>query len=95
MSVLDAKKTYQNLKKKGFVDSKTKSIDHKYLELYHEGKYVTHTKISHNSGDLDNYLIKQMSFQCKLSKNEFIDLANCPLSKLDYMAILHKRGLLD
>ena len=94
MSVLDAKRTYQNLKTKGFVDSKRKSADHKYLELYHEGRYVTHTKISHNSGDLDNYLIRQMSFQCKLDKAEFIDLATCPLSKEDYLNILDKKGLL-
>jgi hypothetical protein len=94
MSVLDAKKTYQNLKKKGFVESTKKSPDHKYLELYHEGKYVTHTKISHNSSDLDNYLIKQMAIQCKLDKSDFIDLANCPLSKKDYLAILDKKGML-
>jgi hypothetical protein len=94
MSALDAKKTYQNLKKKGFVDSTRKSVDHKYLELFHEGKYVTHTKISHNSGDLDNYLIKQMAVQCKLDKREFLDLANCPLSEEDYLSILDKKGLL-
>lgn len=95
MSALDAKKTYQNLKKKGFVDSTRKSVDHKYLEFFYQGKYVTHTKISHNSGDLDNYLIKQMSVQCKLDKREFLDLANCPLSKEDYLAILDKKGLLS
>ena len=34
MSVLDPKKTYRNLKKKGFIDSPDKSDDHKYLELH-------------------------------------------------------------
>lgn len=95
MSVLDQKKTYQNLKKKGFIDSIRKCVDHKYIELFFNGKLVTHTKISHGNGDLGDYLIKQMSFQCKLDKKEFIDLANCPLSKEDYLEILDKKGLLE
>ena len=91
MSVLDPKKTYRNLKKKGFVPS---NGDHKYLKLFHDGKYVLHTKISHGSKDLDNYLIKQMSVQCKLSKNEFIDLATCPLSKEEFLKILEEKDYL-
>ena len=75
MSVLDPKKTYKNLKNKGFKDTLTKSNDH-------------------NCKDLGDYLIKQMSFQCCLDKNDFIDLANCPLSKEDYLDILGKKGLL-
>ena len=34
MSVLDPKKTYINLKKKGFVDSDSKSVDHKDLSCF-------------------------------------------------------------
>jgi len=37
MNVLDAKKTYKNLKKKGFSESQTKSDDHKYLEFFYKG----------------------------------------------------------
>lgn len=88
MSVLDPKKTYRNLKKKGFVDSANKSDDHKYLELFHNEKLVLHTKISHGNKDIGNYLIKQMSEQCHLNKDEFMDLSNCPLSKDDYFEIL-------
>ena len=40
MSVLNPRKTYKNLKKKGFVDSVSRSDDHKYLELFHDGRYV-------------------------------------------------------
>ncbi len=94
MSVLDPKKTYKNLKKKGFVDSISKSDDHKYLELFHDNKYVCHTKISHGNKDLGDFLIKQMSVQCKLDKQEFMDLSNCPLSKEAYLKILDKKGLL-
>ncbi|MCX6259076.1 MAG: hypothetical protein NTW49_14420 [Bacteroidia bacterium] len=94
MSTLDSKKTYQNLKKKGFTDSPNKSADHKYLDLFHKGKYVAHTKFSHGNNEIDNYLIKQMSFQCKLDKNEFINLAKCPLSKKEYFDILDRKGFL-
>lgn len=95
MSVLNPKKTYKNLKKKGFIDSVSKSDDHKYLELFHDGKYVCHTRISHGNKDIGNYLIKQMSFQCRLDKNEFMDLSNCPLSKEEYFEILEAKGLLE
>jgi hypothetical protein len=44
---------------------------------------------------LENHLIKQMSVQCHLDKNEFLDLSNCPLSKEDYFDILDKKGLLE
>jgi hypothetical protein len=95
MSVLDPKKTYINLKKKGFVDSDSKSVDHKYLELFHNDKLVLYTKISHGNKDIGSHLIKQMSVQCHLEKGEFMDLSNCPLSKTDYFEILEKKGLLE
>ena len=34
--VLDSKKIVSSLKKKGFIDAKHKSIDHKYFEFYHK-----------------------------------------------------------
>lgn len=95
MAVLSAKKTYKNLLKKGFNDAQNKSADHKWLELFHNGKLVLHTKISHGEDDLGSYLIKQMSFQCKLSKDEFLDLANCPMSKQQYFDTLLENGFID
>lgn len=94
MSVLDPDKTYKNLKKKGFIDSKTKSIDHKRLEFFYDKKLVLSTKLSHNNKDIGNYLIHQMSFQCHLDKNDFMDLAKCPLSKEDFIQILEQKGVL-
>lgn len=94
MSALDPDKTYKNLKKKGFIDSKTKSNDHKRLEFFYEKKLVLSTKLSHNKKDLGNYLIHQMSFQCHLEKNDFIDLAKCPLSKEEFIQILEQKGVL-
>jgi hypothetical protein len=95
MSVLDPKETYRNLKKKGFVDAEHKSVDHKRLELYHEGKFILTTKISHCNDDIRDPLIKQISSQCKLNKSEFMDLCKCPLSKEVYLKKLDEMGLLE
>ena len=92
MPALSAKETLRNLKKKGFVEVPG---DHHFLEFFHEGRLVLHTKISHGSHkDLDNYLIKQMSVQCKLDKQQFLDLARCPMSKESYLRLLERKGLL-
>jgi hypothetical protein len=94
--VLNKNKTYKNLKKKGFVDSVNRSEDHKYLEYFVGGKLILYTKISHGSGkDLEDYLIKQMSNQCKLTKQQFADLVNCPLSSDAYLQILKENGELE
>lgn len=95
MAVLNAKTTYGNLKKKGFDDAPNKSDDHRWLELFHNGKLVLHTKISHGGKDLGDFLIKQMSMQCKLDKSDFMDLANCPLSKKQYFDILSEKGYIE
>lgn len=91
MSVLDAKKTYQNLLAKGFKSAKG---DHKYLEYYFNGKFILHTKISHGEKELQDFHIGMMKRQCKLEKKEFIDLANCPLSAKEYFEILKKNGII-
>lgn len=87
--VLDAKKTLKNLRKKGFmvVDG-----DHKFLEFYHNNKLILHTKISHEEKDLNDFLISQMSKQCKISKPDFINLANCPLSQKAYVELLRSQS---
>lgn len=95
MSVLDPKKTYKSLKSKGFIDSMNRSKDHKWVDFFYNEKYVLSTKISHGNKDIDKHLIRQMAFQCKLDKNDFIDLAKCPLSKEDFIQILEHKGLLD
>jgi len=93
MASVDSDKARKSLTKKGFVAGNT---DHKVYELWKDGKLVLHTKISHGSKhELDNYLIKQMSDQCKLDKNQFLNLIRYPLSKDEYFSILAKKGLFD
>jgi predicted RNA binding protein YcfA (HicA-like mRNA interferase family) len=91
MAAISTKDTLRNLKKKGFVEV---AGDHRYLVYVHAGKEVLHTKVSHGSKkDLDDFLIKQMSVQCRLDKKEFLDLARCPMSKAAYHDRLKQQGL--
>ena len=94
--VIEKVKVYKSLRKKGFIESVNKSSDHLYLELFYEGKLILYTKISHGSDkEIGNYLIKQMSHQCKLNKKDFIDLVKCPLSKENYIQMLVERGFIE
>ena len=94
--VLDAKQTYRSLKKKGFVDSTTKSKDHRRVEYYYNDKLICITKISHGSkGEINDYLIKQMYTQCRIDKDNFIDLIKCPLSEEGYIKILKANGEIE
>lgn len=93
MAAISTKDTLKHLKKKGFVQVPG---DHRYLEYIHQGKVVLHTKISHGSKkDIDDYLIKQMSVQCRLDKQNFLDLARCPLTKEAYHDLLKEQGLVS
>jgi hypothetical protein len=94
MPVLDSKATYNNLKKKGFIDSIANSKDHKYLVYLYNGKKLFKTKLSHGSKkDIDDYLIGKMSNQCKLNKEQFVDLAKCPMTRESYIFILKEKGI--
>jgi predicted RNA binding protein YcfA (HicA-like mRNA interferase family) len=87
MATLDAKQTLKNLKSKGFAVAKSKSVDHKLTRA--------RTKISHGEKELNDYLISCMSKQTLLSKNEFIDLAKCPMSQTEYEKILRNKGFIE
>ncbi len=91
MPAFSTKKVEKSLKKKGFTKS---NGDHRYFEFYHNGKAVLFTKTSHSSPDVNDCLISLMAKQCKLSKSEFKDLINCPLSQADYIKILEEKEIL-
>jgi hypothetical protein len=96
MSVLNSKETYKNLKKKGFIDSMTKNIDHKDLEFYFNNKKICETKISHGGkSDIDIHIINKMSKQIFLNNQQFFDFTKCPLTKEDYLMILIEKDLLS
>jgi hypothetical protein len=81
--VIDSKNTLKNLRKKGFSDAPG---DHYFLEFFHNGKLIVRTKISHGGAhDISDSLISKMASQCKLTKQEFYNLATCPLSQNEYI----------
>jgi hypothetical protein len=68
--------------------------DHTYF-IYHDtdGKKSTaKTKTSHSGKDLDDSLLALMSKQAKLTKKQFLDLVDCPLSRAEYETLLRQNG---
>lgn len=93
MTVLKDKQVSKSLVKKGFVKEPR---DHMYFVLYDEsGKRTSvRTKTSHNHQDIGDFLIARMQQQLHLSKNDFLDLINCPLSREEYLKKLRKNGVI-
>jgi predicted RNA binding protein YcfA (HicA-like mRNA interferase family) len=93
MPTLKSDKIVKSLKSKGFTKEQG---DHVYLEFHLDGKFILHTKVSHGSNhDLGPNLVSLMSKQCQLSKKQFMDLVNCPLSADEYVDVLREKGVLD
>jgi hypothetical protein len=87
---LKARKVLGGLEKKGFVQAEG---DHTFLILYVNGKKTSiHTKVSHGSSEINDYLINKMSIQVKLDRKKFLDLVNCPLSLDHYLEELKSQG---
>jgi predicted RNA binding protein YcfA (HicA-like mRNA interferase family) len=93
MSALNAKETIQNLTKKGFKPGIKK--DHRCFEFWHENIFITRTFTSHNNQDIDDYLISQMSKQCKVSSSFFKEFAKCNKSKEEYVIELINGGFIE
>jgi hypothetical protein len=84
------------LTRKGFVPNKP-GADHNYfVYLSLAGtKARASTKTSHGrSFDIDDSLLAQMARQCGLTKKQFLDLLDCPLSREDYEKLLEQAGKL-
>lgn len=92
MACFSASKVKKSLVKKGF---KEEEGDHYYFALYENGKKTpVYTKTSHNNQDIGDSLIGLMSRQLYLSKNQFMNLINCPLSKEEYIKILKSKNVI-
>ena len=90
MAALKARKVLSGLEKKGFVQAEG---DHTFLIFYVNGKKTSiHTKVSHGSNEINDYLINKMSIQVKLERQKFLDLVNCPLSLGRYLEELKAQG---
>lgn len=94
MSSLKNTEILKSLLKKGFQESKNKSVDHKYVNLIHNGKIQSiYTKVSHGSKDISDPLISAMAKQVKLNKSQFIKYVECSISEQQYKDILHENGI--
>ena len=66
--------------------------DHTFLHLFVDGrKAPVQTKISHGSKEISDSLLGQMSRDLEISRRDFEDLANCPLSREEYLTKLRQR----
>jgi hypothetical protein len=84
------------LKRKGF--KQTEGDHHWFVYVTIEGEKTTsRTKTSHTQKmkDIPDNLLSQMARQCKLSKRDFLDLIDCPLSREAYEDILKDQEELD
>lgn len=80
------------LLKKGF---KIQESDHHFFSFYCNGEKTTiRTKISHGEKEIDDSLINKMQKQLHLTKQEFLDLINCPLSEDEYKKLMFQRNVI-
>ena len=79
-----------SLSKKGFV---LKQSHHRFYTLYIDGKRTSiRTRLSHGAKEYDDHLLGQMSKQVKLTKEQVLELIDCPMSEERYKEILIDSG---
>ena len=76
---------------KGFVEGPG---DHHFLVFYtKDGKKSTaRTKTSRSGKDISDNLLGQMARQCKVTKQQFLALVDCELSRDGYEDVLVENG---
>lgn len=91
----DKRNIEAGLMAKGF--SRDATRDHVYLHHHRQGdglKTGIFTKVSHGRKGmvLSDILMAHMSRQCGLTRKQFLDLIDCPLSRAEYESILDQAG---
>ena len=64
---------------------------HRVFRLWLDGQLAARTYISHGERELSAFHAAQMAKQVQLSKEQFSDAVNCPLSQEEYYDILRAR----
>ena len=84
----------RSLKRKGFIERHSGHKIFVYKMIDGTGTSIV-TLMSHGSGkSIDDALFNIMPKQCKLKKNEFVDLIRCPVDREKYEAILKEGDIL-
>ncbi len=66
---------------------------HKMFWLYYGGKKTSiRTRISHSASEYSANRLRMMAKQLYLSRDEFDDYMDCPLSEGDYVDLLIAKG---
>lgn len=82
-----------SLCRKGF---SSHNSDHTYYYLYVDGKKtLIRTKISLGEKEISDNLLSLMARQLRLSKKDFCDLIDCPLTRDQYVKRLRDAGLVS
>jgi hypothetical protein len=85
-----AKDVASGLQQKGF---EPRNHHHTFFHLYVDGKKtIVSTKISHGEKEIGDKLLGIMARQVKLTRKQFLDLVDCPLSLSEYLRILQMAG---
>ncbi|MGZ8927249.1 MAG: type II toxin-antitoxin system HicA family toxin [Methylobacter sp.] len=91
----DKRKVEEGLIKKGF--ALREGDHHRFIYFTLEGKKsAIQTKTSHTPKmkEIPDNLLAQMAKQCGITKSQFSDLLDCPLSREEYEAILGSNAML-
>ncbi|BAT55392.1 hypothetical protein NOS3756_43790 [Nostoc sp. NIES-3756] len=81
---------------KGFQE--TQNDHHYFIYFTKDGKKTTaKTKTSHTKKmkDIPDNLLGQMAKQCHLTKTQFLELVDCPLSRDKYEENLQQQGIIE
>ena len=94
MNSIKSHKLKGALKKKGFTERS--GTNHAIYYLVHNGKkQPIFTVVSRSINDYGRQLISTVAREMKLTKEEFKDFCNCPMSQQDYIDVLKKKGELS
>jgi hypothetical protein len=81
------------LSKKGF---RRRDTHHKYYGLtVADQPTLVETRISHGIAEYGDALLAQVAKQLHLSKLELLDLIDCRLDEVGYVALLREKGILS
>ncbi len=75
------------MRKFGF--EKTETHHHVY-RLWLDGRLAARTFISHGERELSRFHVSKMARQMRLSKRQFVDAVECPLSQETYCRLLRE-----
>lgn len=93
MTTRKVKEIESSLGKKGF---ELKQTHHRMYTLFVEGKRTSiRTRISHGLKEYDDHLLGQMAKQVKLTKEQLLELIDCPMSEEQYRKILLDSGAIE